>query len=170
MGILGRLIDKKPKEVPTYISVDTSKTSEKFLHMKDTIVPLILKTLKALCALEEEYILIKKKQGDSFFELSWDEYKERYKDIITPVCTEKLLKRGYADSLSKPATYSYLNTSQCKIDFIMRSAKKAVVETHFDYGIKQKHQITIIDTSDGWKIDEFKYGYEDETSWNNYHL
>ncbi|MFV0517552.1 MAG: hypothetical protein ACK5MV_09155 [Aminipila sp.] len=166
MALLNKFISKNQIET----QIDTFKTNEKFLYMKDEIVSLIIKTLKSLCELEEEYTLIEKKQGASFFELSWDDYKERYKAIIAPVCTEKLLKRGYADVLSSPATYAYLNTSKCKIDFIMKNEKKAVVETHFDNGIKQKHQITAINTPNGWKIDSFKYGYEDETTWNNYHI
>ena len=151
------------------MNIDISQTPEKFQYMKDEIIPILVEFLKKLTNLEDEYqVLINKKSSKSA--LFWEEYKEKYKEIISPICTQKLMDRGYARSLSEPATYAYINAASSKIDFIMKSAKKITIETHFAHGVDKKHQFSIIQTLDGWKIDSLKYGFEGETNWYIYHI
>lgn len=151
------------------MNIDLSQTPEKFHHMKDEILPILVELLKKLTELEEKYAITMNKNSSNSERL-WAEYQEKYKEIILPICTEKLISRGYARSLSEPATYAYINAASSKIDFIMKSAKKITIETHFAHGVDKKHQFSIIQTLDGWKIDSLKYGFEGETNWYIYHI
>lgn len=44
----------------------------------------------------------------------------------------------------------------------MKTAKKAVVETHFSRGVDEKHKFVIKDVDGEWLVDEVYYGFENE--------
>ena len=138
--------------------------------MVDIIIRSLIETLTAICDLEEKYCVIKGEHGDMFYEEFWHEYEEEYRVIIEPVCTEELLKRGYADSLGSPSTYAYIKTTDYNIDFTMKSDKKAIVEIYNEDEIMERHQLTFIYTENGYKIHTVKYGYGERTTWTNYHI
>ena len=117
-----------------------------------------MELLAKLVALENEVFPRRKEKG------IWQIYKEKYSEIITSICTEKLLNRGYAGSIRQPATYSYIY-EQHKVLVTMKSDKKAIFEFYFERGISEKHQFTFLRDEEGWKIDVFKYGFQSETTW-----
>lgn len=92
----------------------------------------------------------------------WEEYGKRLSEITKPHCTEKLPANG--GSFGSPAKYAYIDEA-CKVVFIMKSAKKAVVETHFNAGVDEKHKFVFKDVDGKWLLDEVYYGFEDEDSW-----
>lgn len=160
--------------------IDVSQTPEKYQVYKDEIVLPLIEALRKICVLEENCIKQneilednKIKQGipkwqvaDGWQEMT-DQYAVDYGSVVEPICTDKLLERGYARSYGKPAQYAYVNTG-CKIFFIMKSNKKAIVETHFHHGIETKHQFVFKNVDGRWLIDEKKYGHGDD--WHVYSI
>lgn len=160
------------------IEINMGETPEKFQHMKDELLDFLLSNLRSLCQLEEEfYVRNEQLDKDKVTRLGlprhhthpesgdmWNEYSRRFLEIVTPICTQSLLKRGFARSIGNPAEYAYLNTG-CKISFIMKSANRAAIETSFKKGTVMKHQFILKKTEDGWKIDSKKYGFADEDTW-----
>lgn len=178
MGFFNFKTDKMAKTDKTNnIEFHNELTDEKYQSMQAVIVPILLKLLSDLNYLEDE-IFVKDKQltedklklGISKNQVApgskelWVEYKERYGDIVTPVCTSNLLKRGYAGSISFPLRYGYINTG-CKLYFIMKSQNRAVVEIHFSHGIDMKDQFIFNKINDNWKLNQVKYGYQGEDRW-----
>lgn len=91
----------------------------------------------------------------------WDEYEERLGEIVKPACTEKLLKRRYGGSYGKPSKYDYLG-GECTARFIMKTAKRAVVQTDFMHGTPQSHKFVIRDVDGKWLVDEVYYGFQSD--------
>lgn len=154
-------------------------TPEKFLSMKDILVPQLIEFLRKLCRLEEEMYFrdtkidkekinagIPKHIAVPESDELWKEYHKKYGEIAETFCTQKLLDKGYARSMGKPAQYSYINTG-CKLSFIMKSSKRAVIETLFNVGIDERHKFVLRLTDDGWKIDSKSYDFNDD-KWHSY--
>lgn len=153
-------------------------TPEKFYSMAEVVLKQVLELLKALSVLEREIFernekleKDKEKAGIPYHQTApgskelWKEYSERYGQLVIPMCTEKLLRRGYAGSLGRPGKYDYLNT-KCKIICMMKSAKKATVETCFYNGVETRQQFSVKNIDHEWKIDEIKYAFSNEPSWH----
>lgn len=96
----------------------------------------------------------------------WAEYKERLGEVIKPYCTEKLVGNRYGGSFGNPQKYGYID-GECKVNFIMKSDKKAVVETHYHGGVDEKHKFVFKDVDGKWLICEVYYGFEGETGWHS---
>lgn len=160
------------------VEIEISVPSEKFSLTADTVLAQTLELLNALNALERDiYERNEKLNKEKFIagipynqiapgakEL-WKEYFEQYKRLVTPVCTERLLKRGYGRSFGKPGKYDYLNT-KCKIVCMMKSAQKATIEVFFHDGVDMRQQFILKNIENEWKIDEVKYGFSNETTWH----
>ncbi|MDE6727141.1 MAG: hypothetical protein K2J80_04265 [Oscillospiraceae bacterium] len=73
----------------------------------------------------------------------WADYKKRLTELVKPYCAENLSK-NCGSSFGNPQKYSYID-GECKVNFIMKSAKKAVVETHYRCGIDKKHKFVFKD-------------------------
>ncbi|MEG0275864.1 MAG: hypothetical protein RR630_02445 [Coprobacillus sp.] len=171
-----KVVVEKPVQIKIEDCVDMSQTPEQYHKYKDEIVLPLVEVLRKICVLEENCMkqneildANKKKQGlpesqvaDGWVEMM-NQYKVDYGKVVEPICTEKLLKRGYAGSYGQPAQYAYINTG-CEMYFIMKSSKKAIVETHFPHGIKMKHQFVFRNVDGQWLIDEKKYGFD--TDWH----
>ncbi len=109
---------------------------------------------------KEELGIPKHQVGPGEDEL-WDEYERRLGEIVKPVCTDKLLKKRYGGSYGSPQKYAYID-GECKANFIMKTAKKAVVETHFSQGAFQMHKFVLKNADDKWLVDEVYYGFESD--------
>lgn len=94
------------------------------------------------------------------------EYKELFLEIAKDKCTEELLARGYGVSFGNQGKYCYVD-GEYQLKFTMKSAKKAVIETHFytDVVGETKHQFILKLTDDGWRINDRKFSYDNETIW-----
>lgn len=144
-----------------------NEASEKFRDMQDEVCEFLFGILRQLNELESDVYErseeLKKDRPEPHImapgeDELWDEYGERVKEILKPCCTEKLLTRGYGMSFSKHGKYSYID-GDCRVNFIMKSAKKAVVETHFNNGIDKQNKFVIINKDGKWFLDEFYYGF-----------
>jgi len=156
----------------SFNNADITGTAEKFLHMKDELLPFLFENLHKICLLEDEIYLLSEKYVAEKPTLGiprhivhpkdkemWADYRKRYREIVEPICTETLLKRGVAQSFAEPAEYDYIHTGCKKIFFIMKSKSRAVVEIHYKHGVKKMHQFVLQLKEDGWKISSKNYGY-----------
>lgn len=158
-------------ETPQKLSLDTSQTSEKFLHLADEITRFLTDILQELHTLEQEIyerneLLMNPDEPNQLQpgekEL-WAEYKQRRKEITDPVSLNP--SDEGSRSFGKPTEYEYLSYPDTKITFIMKSANRAVIETEYQYGIGRKHQFVLKKDGENWKIDTKKYGFPNETTW-----
>ena len=162
-----------PRPVTQFID-----TPESFQPMADNIVPPLVDMLLALSDLEEEIgrrfdALNEKKlamgiprgQVAPGWEELWAEYRTRFYAIAAPLCTEKLLNRGYARSCGYPTEYGYL-AGECQLFFTMNSNKRAMVVTRYHESIDKAHQFVLRPIDGIWKIDKVSYSYGNEPTWH----
>ena len=154
-------------------------THEKYLPMKDILVPQLIEFLRKLCHIEEELYfkdtkidedkakaVIPENIANQQSEELWKEYRKKYGEIAETFCTQKLLDKGYARSIGQPAQYSYINEG-CKLSFIMKSSKRATIKIFFHAGVDERHKFVLKLTEDGWKIDSKSYDFNDD-KWHSY--
>ncbi len=152
-----------------------NEASEKFKDKQAEICELLFELLRKINALEKEIyerneeLDEKKKQQGKEHEFTaedkelWAEYEERLVELVKPHCAENLSKNCGGD-FGSPQKYGYID-GDCKVNFIMKSAKKAVVETHYHDGIDEKHKFVFKDVDGKWVLSEVYYGFEDESGW-----
>ena len=144
---------------------DFSQTKEQYLAIATELFEQLSIILEKLANLENEYHTIVDKDFDKFE----SEFVPKYLEIITPICTEKLIQRGYADQISTPAQYEYIKNSY-KAIITMKSERKAIIEIYFTEEVDKKHQFTFVKENENYKIDSVKYGFADEITWTNFHI
>lgn len=152
-------------------NIDTSQTSEKFLHLANEILEFLITKLQEINSLEQEIYerreSLKKQDESNQFqpeeEELWAEYKKRRSEITNPISLNQF--DTSVSSIGKPTKYEYLEYPDTQIYFIMKSENRAVVEIFYEYGIKQKDQFVLKKEGDNWKIDTKKYGFSGKT-WN----
>ncbi len=179
MGILSKFFKKKyinikdkdeVKVVKKY-NIDSSQTTEKFLPFKDEIIDFLLSKLEKLNKLEQEIFERSQKlkspkepnQIQPGEKELWREYKERHKQITDSVCMKP--SKNTTSSFGKPTKYEYITYPDTKIIFIMKSAKRAVIEMEYENGVKSKDQFILKKEGNDWKIFAKKYGYQGESTW-----
>ncbi len=145
-----------------------NQASEKFKNLQDEICGTLFDLLRKLTTLENEiyerHEAIMGKTRDSHeatpeWMMLWSEYRKQLGDILKPACSEKLLKRGYGASFKNPAKYAYID-GNCKVYFIMKTAKKAVIETHDQDAGLVNHKFVLKNIDGKWIVDETYYGFE----------
>lgn len=151
-----------------------NEANEKFKDRQDEICGFLFDLLRKIDEIEKDVAAkseeLKRKKaemgipkhqvGPGENEL-WDEYEQRLGEIVKPACTEKLLKRRYACSFGKPQKYGYID-GECTARFIMKTAKRAVVQTDFMHGTPQSHKFVIRDVDGKWLVDEVYYGFQSD--------
>lgn len=156
-----------------------NEASEKFKEKQSEICEPLFDLLRKINALEKEVCERSAELERKRIELGlpdsqtppgkkelWAEYKQRMGEIVKPAITEKLAKRGWGGSFGSPQKYGYID-GECTVNFIMKTAKRAVVETHFKHGSGHKHKFVIKDIDGKWLLDEVYYGFEDESGWHS---
>ncbi len=145
-----------------------NQASEKFKDLQDEICGTLFDLLRQINALEKEISArdeeLEAKSPDPHqftpeMKQLWSEYRKRLGDILKPACSEKLLNRGYGQSFSDPAKYAYID-GDCKVYFIMKTAKKAVVEISVQGAGKLNHKFVLRNIDGKWLVDEVYYGFE----------
>lgn len=158
-----------------------NESAEKFRDKQDEICDFLFGVLKEFNAVEkdawEQSKILKEeklKSGIPEHQVSpeesklWDEYEAKLNEIRPKYLTEKHIQRGYCPSIRSRQKYGYLNESEpcnefCKANFIMKSAKKAVVIMHFNMvGLDEMHKFVIVNIDGKWLIDAVYHGFEDE--------
>lgn len=158
-------------------------TPEKFRPLAEEIVPPLVELLKKRNDLETEVWARFQKlreehaaagippyQAGPGIEELHEEYARRYLELVTPHCTEKMLKGGAAGSFGKPAKYDYLfGAPEPTVYFTMKSAKKAVMSTQNPVSYGYRYRFTLRPSEGGWKVDGVEYAFGDSESWSVEH-
>lgn len=153
-----------------------NQASEKFKDKQEEICGILFPLLRRVAVLEKEIYERKQKLREENAKLGytinqvgpgekelWTEYKERMGEIAkSGCCTEKLINKGYAGSIADPQKYGYIDSEDCKADFIMKTAKRATVITHFKHAVDSKHKFVLRDVDGKWLLDEVYYGFESD--------
>lgn len=165
------------------VNIIIQDTPEKFQPMAQELVPPLLELLQKRNELEQEICArsIKLREehtaagipqyqtGPGDQELH-QEYARRYLELITPRCTEKILKEGAARSFGKPAKYDYLfGSPEPAVYFTMKSAKKAVVSTQNPVSYGYRYRFILRPAEGGWKIDGVECAFGSSESWGVEH-
>ncbi len=165
------------------IQIVFEDTPEKFQPLAEEILPPLLEVLKERNELEKEIFarslkLRKEKaaagvpeyQSGPEEEALWEEYGRRYLDLVSPHCTEKMLKWGAARSFGKPAKYDYLlDAPEFAVHFTMKSAKRAVVTARNSVSYSYGYRFILRPFEDGWKVDGAECALGDGGSWGVEH-
>ncbi|WP_298508385.1 hypothetical protein [uncultured Kordia sp.] len=163
--------EETTQEVPQKLNIDISQTPEKFQHVADELVPFLTTILHELHILEKE--IFERSQAlknpnepnqvqPGEMEL-WTEFAERRKAITDPVSLKP--SDNGSRSFGKPTKYEYIHNPDTTIVFIMKSAKRAVIEAYYERGVSSKNQFVLRKEEDTWKVDSKKYGFQGETTW-----
>ncbi|MBV7270622.1 hypothetical protein [Winogradskyella luteola] len=160
-----------PQEIIERLNIDSSQSSEKFQHLSNEILVFLIKNLRALDSLEKEIyersLDLKNPKEPNQVQPGekelWKEYTMRYREITSLICIKPNDWRGR--SFGNRPKYDYLNYPDTRLLFIMKSAKRAVVETYFNYAVKEKEQFILKKDGDHWKIDVKKHGFQSEEKW-----
>ncbi|WP_295765634.1 hypothetical protein [uncultured Oscillibacter sp.] len=140
-------------------------TPEKFRTMAEGIVPPLIELLRGLCALEEKFYARGQKQraerpGGIYSTQAhpnskalWGYYREAYKALLDPRCTEKLLaqRRDCCQSMGDPADFACLK-GPAEVVFTMKSKGKAVVMVRDCDGFGSDCRFELKPEGGGWKI------------------
>lgn len=153
--------------------IDSSQTPEKFQNFQSEAFHFLLPNLQKLDELEREinerYDALQAKRSSSNQvhpgeDDLWDEYAKRCRDIIEPISAKPYEENSR--NFGKPTAYEYVTHPNTKFFFIMKSANRAVIETHFEQGVQKKEQFVLKLDENGWKFDAKKYGFIDEATWH----
>lgn len=155
-----------------------NEANEKFKDKQDEVCGFLFDVLSVFNAIEraayERNVIFeneKKKRGIPEYQLLpdekklWDDYKAKLEEIRPKYCTEKHLKRGLRASIRNPGRYAYIDDEEslCRANFIMKSAKRAEVITHFiESTLNMTHRFVLVNIDGKWLIDAVYRGYEDE--------
>ncbi|GAA4842986.1 hypothetical protein [Algivirga pacifica] len=159
------------REMDRGLNIDSSQTTEKFLHLSKEVIEFLIENLIKLHELEQEIFERSQKlqnpaepnQLQAGEKELWDEYKKRHGELISAFSMSSNMERG--SSFGKPTKYEYLLNPDTKFLFIMKSALKAVVETQYEEGIIRKDQFILKKDKDGWKVNSKKYGFLNDSTW-----
>lgn len=158
-------------------------TPEKFQAMAGGIVPPLIELLRGRNDLEKEICARalklreeKAAAGVPAYQetpeesaLS-EEYFRRYLELVTPHCTEKILRWGPARSYGRPAKYDYLfDASEPAVRFTMKSAKKAVITARDPVSYSYGYRFTLRPEEGGWKVDGVECALGENGSWSVEH-
>lgn len=149
-----------------------NQASEKFKDKQEEICGLLFPFLRKVTVLEKETYERSQKLREQNAKLGISpsqvgpgekelkaEYRQRMGEIVKAgFCTEKLLSRGYGSSLANPQKYGYIDEEDSRAEFIMKTAKKATVITHFDSLCM--HKFVLKDVDGKWLLDEIYSGFE----------
>lgn len=157
---------------PDKLEVDMSQTPDKFRHLAKEVVSFLIECLQMLNELEREIferneVLVASRIVDRISpeeEDLWKEYRQRSREIFSQISLDTQQERT---SCGIPIKYEYLNYSDTKITFIMKSASRAIVETNFlcmeTYRVG--HQFLLKKDGDKWKIDVKKQRFPSDKTW-----
>jgi len=161
---------------PDELEIDTSQTPEKFKHFAKEVVAFLTDGLQMLNELERDIferaeILVKKRVDDRVSAEEMDLYQEngrRSREIFNQISLDT---KGERTSFGMPLKYDYINYSDTKITFIMKSANRATVETDFLFvSFRKQEQFLLKRENNQWKIEMKKNRYSPEDKWSKHVL
>lgn len=175
------------------IKIDYRDTPDKFCDMADEVISFLVENLLVLNTIEEECsqlneylnrgIRMKGMPKDSAG--IWSLFKTRYGEAVSSFCTDKLMVRGYAQSMNGMGRvlapdgtlieekiygrYAYLNYG-CELAISIKSNKRAVIEIfYFDrnrFHLNYWKRFTLTNT-DKWQLADIKWKDDKNDRWKN---
>lgn len=173
------------------IRVEYRDAPEKYRGTADEVISFLLENLRILNTIEEECsqlneyqergIRIKGMPKDSAG--IWALYKARYGEAAAAFCTDKLIERGYAQSMNGRyrivapdgtlieekiyGRYAYVNYG-CALAVTMKSSKRATIEIFFiSKGRLNRWQKFILTNTDKWRLSDIKQKLHENDKWKN---
>ena len=144
--------------------------------MAKIIVPPFLEVMQKLVELEDKAHIRSQEMEKEKIEMGipssimhpgemefFNNYRDQYRAVLSPLCTKKLLARPFGVSIHHPARY--IDAVEGPVFFTMKSAKKAMIDIQNNGGVRKKHRFILKVEDDIWKIDEVRYGFGDEDKW-----
>lgn len=155
----------------TTLPIDVSQTKEKFLSYSTEVMEFLVPNLLKLHELEQEVYERSQKlknpaepnQVQPGEQELWAEFEQRHGELIATFSTTANMPGG--TSFGKPTKYEYLTKPDTKFTFIMKSAKKAIVETQQAANGSLKEQFVLKRHEKSWKVTAKNYGFKNDTSW-----
>ena len=165
------------------VKIVIQETPEKFHSLAEALAPPLVELLRRRNELEREIcarsLKLREEQAAAGIsphlstpaeESLWEEYRRRYLELVTPRCTEKLLRWGAAGSFGRPAKYDYLfDASEPEAYFTMKSAKKAVVSTQNPVSYGYRYRFILRPFEGEWKVDGAERAFGDREEWSVEH-
>ena len=175
------------------IKIDYRDTPDKFRDVADEVISFLVENLLVLNAIEEECSQLKEYQNRGIRIKGmpkdsagiWSLFKTRYGEAVSSFCTDKLIARGYAQSMNGArrvlapdgtlvkekiyGRYSYLNYG-CELAITMKSNKRAVIEifcfnrNRFDLNCWELFTLT---NTDKWWLADIKWKDDKNGKWKN---
>lgn len=173
------------------IKIEYRDTPEKFRMAADEVASYLIKNLLVLNSIEEECSQLNEYQQRGIRMKGipknsagiWTLFKTRYGEAVSTFCADKLIARGYAQSMNgvrrvlNPdgtlleekiyGQYSYL-TYGCELAITMKSLKRAVIEIFYvdEDRLNRWCQFTLINT-DKWRLADIKQKNHEKDKWRN---
>ena len=153
------------------LEINTSQTPKNLCHLANEIITFLVESLQKIDLLDKEVferneVLLNPDKPNLIqpgeMELA-SEYIERRKTITDSISSKSQEDFGYLPG--NPSRYDYLNDSVIKIDFIMKSNNRAVIEIEYEYFTKRKDQFVIKKVGNNWKIDSRNLLLSREDGW-----
>ncbi len=173
------------------IKIDYRDTPDKFRDVADEVISFLVENLLVLNTIEEECAKLFEYQNRGIRMKGmpkdsagiWSLFKARYGEAISSFCTDKLIARGYAQSMNGAGRvlapdgtlveekingrYAYLNYG-CELAITMKSNKRAEIEIfYFDrnrFHLNYWKRFTLTNT-DKWRLADIKWKIDKNDRW-----
>lgn len=175
------------------IIIEYRDTPEKLHGAADEVISYLVENLLKLNSIEEECSQLSEYQRRGIrikgmpknSEGIWSLYKTRYGEAVSSFCTDKLIARGYAQSMNGVrrvlapdgvlveekiyGRYAYLNYG-CELAITMKSTKRAIIEifcfnrNRFDLNCWELFTLT---NTDKWRLADIKWKDDKNGKWKN---
>lgn len=154
------------------LNIDDSQSKEQFRHHAKKVVQFLVLNLLNIHQLEQAIFsrneALKNPNEPNQVQAGqlelWSEFKTRRKEITDSISLNISDLGG--GSFAKPTKYEYVTYPTTKFHFIMKSAKRTVVETEYRFGMIQNDQFVLKKVGEEWKVNTKKYGFSNEGKWH----
>ncbi len=173
------------------IKIEYKGTPEKLRNAADEVISYLVENLLVLNFIEEERSQLNEhhkrgirikgmpKNSDGI----WAMFKTRYGEAVSSFCTDKLIARGYAQSMNGMrrvlapdgtlveekvyGQYAYLNYG-CQLSVTMKSDKRAIIEVFYvnKDRLNRWCQFTLTNT-DKWRLADKKQKFHENDKWKS---
>ena len=145
--------------------------------LKREILPTFIAFLRDITRLEENtqrksQILEREKLEDGLSDFArtpeieklWIHYHEQFEKLATPLCSPKLLQRGYAETFATPARFHYINNG-CRLSVAFPDEHTIEIIAKDFSKLQQKDRFILRNIENKWLIDEVYYTYPNSERW-----
>lgn len=145
--------------------------------LKREILPTFITFLRDITRLEEStqrksQTLEREKLEDGLSDFArtpeieklWVQYHEQFEKLAVPLCSPKLLQRGYAETFATPARFHYINNG-CRLSVAFPDEHTIEIIAKDFSKLQQKDRFILRNIENKWLIDEVYYTYPNSERW-----